>query len=177
MKIELKHCEQMTQEKAEFIEAKIDEMYDFVLDSRKCLNQEAHTTLNWLFAIIVGGAGYAVTQIVENKMQCWVIAPIAVMVVVCIWQAIRLFQGALQASSIYPKGNEPKNLITAQFVSSDLHWMRLAETANMQERISHALSHNRKMGDAINRARWAVVLMPFIAAVGAAIALRINVPS
>jgi len=26
MKIELKHCEQMTQEKAEFIEAKIDEM-------------------------------------------------------------------------------------------------------------------------------------------------------
>jgi len=177
MQIELKHCEHMTQDKAEFIEAKINDMYDFVLDSRKCLNQEAHTTLNWLFAIIVGGAGYAVTQIVENKMQLWVVTPIAIMVVVCIWQAIRLFQGALQASSIYPKGNEPRNLLTDQFVSSDLHWMRLAEAANLQERISDALSHNRKMGDAINHARWAVVLMPFVAAVGAAIALRINGPS
>jgi hypothetical protein len=174
MQIELKHCENVTLEKAEFIEAKVQEMYDFVMESRKCLNDEAHTTLNWLFAIIVGGSGYAVTQIVENKMQWWVMTPIVVMVVVCVVQSIRLFHGALRASAVVPKGNEPKNLITDKLLQYDVEWMKIAEAASMQERITEILAHNRRMGSAVNQSRWAVVGMPFVAVISAAASVWFN---
>lgn len=171
MRIEIKNFQNLTPEKADFIEAKILEMYDFVLESKNRMTTEAHTTLNWLFAIVIGGTSYAVNQILEDRLQWWLLIPVLLMITAGIIQSVQLFHGALRASAIYPKGNSPKNLITDEFLQHELKWMKLNEAASMQERITDLMAQNRRTGDTINRARWCVVLLPFLAVVGSLAAL------
>lgn len=171
MQITLSNCDDVTPEKAEFIELKIGEMYDFALESKRLLCNEAHTTLNWLFAIVVGGTSYAVNQIVDGKVQWWLLIPVLLMVTAGVIQSVLLFHGALRALGIYPKGNSPQNLITDDFMQLDLKWMRLNEAAAMHERIKSLLDQNRSTGKAINRARWCVVILPFFAVAGSLVGL------
>ena len=143
MKIEIKNFDAVTPEKAEYIEQQAEKVLEFTMDSRAKLTAEAHTTLNWLFAIIVGTAGYVVTLLEhEQGLLWWLIVPLAGAAAASACQAVRLFQGALQTLPVLPLGNDPKNLLVDELITYDLEWIRVAELSLLQERIDKAREHN-----------------------------------
>ena len=48
----------LNDEKVKYVEGKAAECYTYLMESRDILLREAHTTINWLFAVIVGATGY-----------------------------------------------------------------------------------------------------------------------
>lgn len=170
MRLELTNFEKVTPEKALWVEGQANRMLDFLMESRSQLGAEAHKTLQWLFAIIVGATGYVVTLLKQPPapgagqpphVQWWLIWPLIVAVAVAAVAAVRLFHVGLRAVEVLPAGNEPRKLATDELMACDEHWMRLAETAQLQERIEIAAQHNGRVGDAINAARWVVAVLPF----------------
>ncbi|MEQ1830010.1 MAG: hypothetical protein ABL921_28875 [Pirellula sp.] len=172
MKLNLTKFENVTPAKVAFVEEQANKMLAFVLESRAILTREAHTTLQWLFAIIVGGSGYAATLMrlpTGQHVKWWLMAPLTWAVAVAAFEAVRLFHSALRAVEVLPMGNEPAKLATDELMAYDVHWMRLAEAAQLQERIEKAVHHNSFVGDAINEARWVVALLPILALLAAGI--------
>lgn len=163
MEIKLTKFENMTAEKAAYIEEQANRLFDFVMKSREELNREAHTTINWLFVIIVGSAGYIASLVGwELNVKWWLLVPLFVGILVCVYAAIRLFHRGLRTVSVIPAGNDPKNLMTDELMAYDMMWVRAAETSQLQERIDAARDYNTIVGDAINHARWCIVLLPIL---------------
>jgi len=169
MQITLKNLENVTADKVEFIEKQATELLKFVLESRSLLTKEAHTTLNWIFAIIIGSSGYAYKLLDSETPRWWLVCPLIVAATLAGIQGLILFHGALRNVPILPIGNDPKNLATDTFMAYEVHWMRLAEACQLQERIDDARDHNGRVGDVINKTRWAIASVPIIACAVAAI--------
>lgn len=166
MKIELTSTQDVTPEKAKFVEEQANKLLTFLMDARDVLRGEAHTTLQWLFAIIVGASGYVATLLQAgwpHAVKWWLVLPLTAVVIAITIEAIRLFRAALQTADVLPMGNEPKNLITDELMQYDEHLIRLAEAAQLQERIDEAAVYNQCVGDAINEARWVVAIVPIVA--------------
>lgn len=166
MKLKITDLSKVTPEKVDFVEAQANKMLTFVLQSRELLVKEAHTTLQWLFAITVGAAGYVV-RLVEvwdaKSSKWWIVGPLATVAAVGTIAAISLFRTALRTFAVPSMGNEPRFLATDEMMAHDEHIIRLVEAGQLQERIENALAHNRRVGRAINQARWVVVLVPIAA--------------
>ena len=156
----------VTKEKAEFIEEQANKMYEFVLESRELLTKEAHTTLQWLFAIVVSSSGYLITLCTREHPHdplWWVMIPLAFAALWAAAEAFKLIKNALQTKGLKPLGNSPQNLADKDFITYSEPQMRFLEAWQVQERVEDALNHNRLVGNAINQARWSVVAIPIIA--------------
>lgn len=153
----------MTDEKSRYIEEQVNKLFDFFMESRQQLSGEAHTTLNWLFVVMIGSCGYLPTLLdFKSPFQWWLIAPLAIGAALCACEAARLFYHGMQPMAVLPAGNDPKNLLKDEFLEYDIAWMRAAETAQMQERLDVARQHNIAVADSITHARWFLVILPFI---------------
>lgn len=169
MEIKLKQIESVTEEKAKFIEDQANRLLAFTMESRAMLSKEAHTTLNWLFAVIVGSSGYVLSLFeTPDNVKWWIIVPLLLVGTVSAIQAALIFHDAMRTMPVLPMGNEPKNLLTDATMQYDMEWIRISETASLQERIDKARDHNARVGDAINRARWTLTVLP---AVGLVVAI------
>lgn len=155
----------LDEQHAEFIEQKAGQTFDFVLESRQILSQEAHTTLNWLFAVIVGGSGYSLTLFNDDHLQWWLMPTLLTIVVVASWESFTLINAALLAGPVVPPGNEPNKLLTPGVIDQPIDRVRLGEAMTLQSRIERQRAHNRDVGAAINRARKRVALMPLFGGV------------
>lgn len=165
---ELFSAEVLDDDKAEFVEKQAQLCLDFAIESRSLLNKEAHTTLNWLISVIVGSGAFLTSQLDAEVIKWWLIWPIAGVLVLATSGAISLFVRALRTSNVLGPGNEPQNLLKPSFLASELKWLKVSEAFTIQERIEKANLHNERVGDAINFARWILVLLP---AIGLVVAL------
>ena len=150
----------LNDEKVKYVEGKAAECYTYLMESRDILLREAHTTINWLFAVIVGATGYLL-KLLESPDGKWpLIIALAVVGLAASWQSLKLFRDALRSKPVIPAGNHPKNLFTDELMACEIHEIRYAETELMQERLNIATEHNRNVGDAINHARMMLSLLP-----------------
>ena len=163
MQIAMTQFDLMTDEKSRYVEDKADELFHFVLESRKQLASEAHTTLNWLFLVMIGSFGFLPKLLgMTSPVRWWLIIPLIVGACYSGIIAGRLFCRAMRLPQLLPAGNDPKNLLTDDVMEYDIAWMRAAETASMQERIDAARAYNVCVADATNEARWCLVALPFV---------------
>lgn len=167
MKIPLTTMENVTLEKVKFIEDQASKCLGFFFESNEVLTKEAHTSLNWLFAIITTTSAYTIDHFDSHKL--WLFIPLICAIGVATIEGIELFRNALRTEDLLPIGNEPKNLISDTQMLRDEASMRLAEVASLQERIECAGEHNSKVGNAINRARLSVALIPIGTLIGIAL--------
>tara|TARA_R100000750_G_C2343891_1_gene95417 strand:- start:1976 stop:2506 length:531 start_codon:yes stop_codon:yes gene_type:complete len=159
----LKNFENVTLEKAEYVEKQAERTLEFAMESRKLLTQEAHTTINWLFAIILGCSGYTATLLESRHIPWWLVITLFFVTLISGWQAVSLFSISLTARELIPPGNVPKNLITDSMLQYDIKWIRLAESVTLQERIQLAQDHNHDSANAVNKSRWVIAFLPIIA--------------
>jgi hypothetical protein len=163
MQIAMTQFDLMTDEKSRYVEDKANELFRFVLESRKQLASEALTTINWLFLVMIGSFGFLPKLLdMTSPVKWWLIAPLIVGACYSGIVAARLFCRAMRFPQVLPPGNDPKNLLTDDFMEYDMAWMRAAETASMQERIDAARAHNVCVADATTDARWCLVALPFV---------------
>lgn len=163
MEIQLKQTDMVTEEKAKFVEEQANRLLAFTMESRAMLSKEAHTTLNWLFAVIVGSSGYVLSLFESpESVKWWIIIPLLVVGTSSAVQAAKIFHDAMRVMPVLPVGNEPKNLLTDATMQYGIEWIRISETASLQERIDKARDHNARVGDAINRARWTLTVLPAV---------------
>ena len=163
MKIAMTEFDSLTDEKAKFVEEQANRMLAFLMESRSGLVREAHTTINWLFGMILGSCGYIATLLNTNDaVKWWIVVTLFVVAAVAVWQSVCLFHYALRAVEVLPSGNEPKNLLTDDLMSHEMRWIRAAEACQLQERIELALRHNVKVATAVNGARLSVAVIPAV---------------
>ena len=145
-------------------------MYDFVLESREILTKEAHTTLQWLFAIVIGASGYLINlftktydaQPLNLSAIWWAVVPLTVAAGWAAFEAFRLIKSALRATAIFPKGNTAMNLTQDGFAALEEHQIRFLAAWGMQSRTEGAQAQNKRTGQAINVAQqpWSKSLQP-----------------
>ncbi len=158
----------LTPARVEFIEEQTTRMYDFVLASREILTREAHTTLQWFFAILIGGSGYLISifakQYDEHPIQAakfwWVIAPLFLAVVSTALEARRLLYKGLMTSGVKPKGNSAQNLSTERIMELRPIEVRYLEAWRIEAYANDVIRRNAEIGSAINHARKSVILIP-----------------
>lgn len=160
MEIKLSNPEMVSKEKVLFVEDQANRLLEFAMESRGLLNREAHSTLNWLFSMIIGSAGYLLKIAGDESHQAgWAVTVIGVVLIASTASAIRLFHFALRTASVLPPGNEPKNLVTDEQMAYEEHLIRLSSACQLQERIEGALAYNAQVGDAVNLARWSIAII------------------
>lgn len=148
--------------KSEWLESQFRTRLEFVIASRDRLVTEAHTTLNWLFAIIVIPAGYSLNHINENRPTEFDFYVAVIASIVAGVAAIILFMRCLRFDSMIGLGNCPSNLLNKDFCKHALHDMQLAESANFEERIAQTVEICSRLGSTITIARWSIVLIPIV---------------
>jgi flagellar biosynthesis protein FliQ len=167
MQIPLTDADAVTKEKVDFVENQANELYGFLLESRAILNREAHTTLNWLFGIIIASAGYIV-KICSDPIPAslhWLLPTLVTVIVAAAFAAVWLFHRGLRIGHVHPTGNEPKHLVLDEYMQHPEHIMRLAAVCQMQERIESARTHNHQVADTIDQARWSILTIVFLAVI------------
>jgi MFS family permease len=147
-----------------YIEEQATKCHDFTLESRENLARNSTTTLQWYFGIIVGGCGYLVSMLRNERPEepslAWLGLPIAFAVLVAIAVVVWLMRKALLATHLYPRGNEPKNFVTPALAAEDDHWIRCCEVAALQRRIEENLGFNASAARVLNRARLILAGLP-----------------
>jgi len=177
MQPDLTNTENVTLEKAKWVEEQANRILDFRVETRELLVKEAHTTLQWLFAIILGASGFIVslvrpdqsTSLQPSPLPWWLIVPLVGVVIVASVRAIILLQKGLRIVPFPSKGNEPKNIATDSFLAHDEDLMRLVEARNLQERISEIRAGNQQIADAINRARFTIIVLAPLTVIASAL--------
>lgn len=145
-------------EKAKWVEEQVNRILDFRIESAAILRREAHTTLAWLYGIIVAASGFIVSH--ADKDQLFLIVPLGVGIAVAGWEAWLLISRALMAR-VYPSpGNVPSNIGTPENLARSEAEMRLSEAEGVEEIITELEKINKAKADALNRARMAVALIP-----------------
>lgn len=165
MKIPFDDCSFLTAEKVDFVEEQANKRLNFAISRREFLVKEAHTTLQWLFGIIVGASGYLVTLIREGDSERAVVTALVFAALAAAGGAAQLMYRSLMTASMIPPGNIPSNLVTMELMSHEAHVIRLAEACNLEERIAAMAKSNHRSGDAINMARWFVISVPLVSAI------------
>lgn len=155
--------------KIDFVERQAELAYEFVLESRDILVREAHTTLNWLYGIAVGGSGYLLTLLNAAQPSWWLIAALAAAVGTALICVAILIRRVMMADIVFPRGNDPKNLFDPDFFEQDLTAIRRGTVEIMQERIDLVRVANHRRGKVINGVRQTIVLIPLIATAAAAL--------
>ncbi|MFZ4777096.1 MAG: hypothetical protein ACOYM3_17130 [Terrimicrobiaceae bacterium] len=147
--------DEITHEKAEFIEQKTELMYRYVLDSYDIAKAEGKNVLQWLFAAVMGGVGLAGT-LMKGGYESIAVGALAASVWAA-FSASRLIR-SLKSNEISPPGNEAATL--QQIRREPFPRMRWAEAIGLDAR-NHA---NRllvaKICSAVDRARDSIVWIP-----------------
>ena len=149
--------EPITDAKIDYIEAQVLKNFEFRLETMKILSEQAMVTLNWLFALALTPAGYVFSH--ADKIKWWISIPAILCSLASGLTAIYLFQKALRTKSIFPAGNEPKNLISDAIMAADFRCVRLAELCNLQGRIETVSKLNVNTANSINNARMAIIFI------------------
>lgn len=157
--------QEVSSDKAEWIEKQANDALAFAFESRTILAREAQTTLNWLFAISAGSGGYMIKLLADDKLEFWIGLPLLIASVAGAVCAGRLIKNAMMTTAVIGHGNSPKNLLISKFIAHELPTMRTLECVNLQERIELCRKRNHQVGDAINEARWCVAAIPPVSAV------------
>jgi hypothetical protein len=153
-------------EKMKWVEEQVNRNLDFGIDCRDLLRGEAHRTLQWLFAIILGASGFVVSLVrPENgaalqlsTLPWWLIVPLVIVVIGAAATAIYLLH-QMRTAPVPAKGNEPKNLATESYLGQDEFTMRWAEVLGLQQRLEENREASKRFGRAINASRYAIVLV------------------
>jgi hypothetical protein len=150
--------ENLTLEKSKWIEEQVNRTLMFHFESSEILRKEAHATLGWLYAIIVGSTGYVVSHLSDG--QLWIIIPLGLASFAGMVVSMHLLNGALLAKAVPSPGNVPSHIATAERLIKNEAQMRLSEAEGVETIIDDLVVLNSKTAQTINEARIAVAVIP-----------------
>jgi hypothetical protein len=150
-----------------YAEEQIERLLAFHFESFAILTKEATTTISWLFALIIGSAGYVFSTAKDDQ---WCIAvPLGL---VCIFSGIEawlLIKGALLTKNVPSIGSEPMDIASEDILNQTEANLRLGRIRELQGNVDRIRQHALNKGDAINRARRAIIIIPAAAILLAAL--------
>lgn len=147
--------ENLTPEKAAFIEQKTKEMFDYTLDCLDRARGEGNNVLQWLFAVVVGGLALVGTLFSSGYWQIAIGALSSAGWAA--WLAVNLVQ-ALRSNETMPPGNLSEALNA--MLDEPEHRMRWREARGMDGRIATNLGHVERLATAVDRARDRFTWLP-----------------
>lgn len=153
------NTESITAEHVEFIEQQANMLFDFVLESRRLLRDDAHATLRAIYLMVLFSFWCLWASFVADRASMAVWLPLAEMMTLGVLLQAGLLRGAMRARPLLPKGNSPKNLLNGENFSQPVHLVRLAEVMSLQERIDEAMDCNRRTAASINAARGGFIVI------------------
>jgi hypothetical protein len=165
MTIPLSNPDTIDEKKALFVEEQAKAYFEFSMQTREILRTETHTTFQWLLALVIAPSGYIVTLMGHEEVAWWLIWPLLAVVLAAAWFAIDLLLNAMRLVTVIPAGNLPSALANDTVFAYSADVMRLGAACQLQERINVAREHNDRVGNAINRARYALATIPVIGAI------------
>ena len=145
-------------EKAKWVEEQVNRNLAFHIESFGLLSKAAETTLGWLFGIAVGASGYVASHFSDEPWR--IIVPLVLATLAAGYEARELITGAMMTEEVPSPGNVPDNIATDEHLKTKEEWLRLAEARGLQEIIKEYVVLNIRRGNAINRARLAVIAIP-----------------
>jgi hypothetical protein len=164
----------ITSDKAEFIERKAEETFKYVLESYDVARADGKNVLQWLFATIIGGLGFT-GSLVKNDYYSIAIG-ILFALSWAAWAAARLLH-TMQSQEITPPGN------TAKYLKSHIHDALPVIRLREAEELEHGNIANRetvaKVTEGVDKARRAIAWIPvwfFCATIGTSL-LRFYAPN
>ena len=110
---------------------------------------------------MIGSAGYALTEMKDDIW--WLVIPLALTTILSAHEVWRLMEDTLQIKAVPSMGNEPTALTAEHILAQDEALIRQGNLLSMQTRINDIREINIAKGNAINRARKAIVVIPMIA--------------
>jgi hypothetical protein len=147
--------DELTTEKAEFIEQKTELMYRYVLDSYDTAKTEGKNVLQWLFAAVMGGLGLT-GALMKDGYESFAAGAFAASVCAA-FSASRLIR-SLKSNEMSPPGNEASQL--QKIRHETFPRMRWAEALGLDSRNKKNLSTVEHLCMAVDRARDSIVWIP-----------------
>jgi hypothetical protein len=157
--------ENLTSEKAAFIEAKTKEMFDYTIECLDRARTEGNNVLHWLFAVVVGGLGMVGTSFNSGFWQISVGALSAAGWAA--WLAVRLLP-SLRSNETMPPGNFSEALNA--MLDEPEYRMRWREARGMDSRITTNLEYVSRLAKAVDSARDKFTWLPLFFVSGSVVA-------
>jgi hypothetical protein len=149
-------AEDLTPEKAVFIEKEVNRLFCHTLDCYDRARAEGTNVLQWLFGSIVGGLGLVGT-LIKSGYPC-IAAGIFAAVIAAAVSVGRLVH-ALKSQDVHPPGNHADRL--GEMVKQDPEYrMRWREARGIDGRINTNIEHTAKLARAVDNARCAFAWFP-----------------
>jgi len=147
-------------EKAEYLKEQFEKRLDASIKSHDYLNTKA----TWLSGVLFGAIILLITEAAKTEYAFFQVYTVAQGIAFFSILLYVLFK-CVRTKGIKPIGNEPRNLLTYEFLERDLPLMILTESQNTQTWIDENENANRTLGRNINDSISAIVLSPLAAAI------------
>ena len=161
----------ITSDKAEFIERKAEETFKYVLESYDVARAEGKNVLQWLFGAAIGGVGF--TGSLVQKGYYSIAIGTFVGALWAAYSAYRLIKG-LDSQPITPPGNEA-SAFSDLLEKQTLPTIRFLEAKGLSEGTSQNRTMVSKLSSSVDDARRSISYIPLVFLITTAVVIVIRI--